>query len=124
MGNGSSGADETALLYGDVGRSQAHNQVVNQLGKISRALLVTKSNAGKILVLFDPRQPVFDDKGSATLQYSRYSFLWRRDSRCASEQLIVNKIGECLSLEWFHDDFIRFQKDSVHSTLHVGVAAD
>jgi len=44
MGDGSRGTDETALLYGDAGRSQAHNQVVNQLWKISRALVIAKSN--------------------------------------------------------------------------------
>src|ERR1700676_1781793 len=124
MGNGSRGTDETALLYGDVARSQAHNQVVNQLGKISRALLVTKSNAGKLLVLFAPRHPVFDDKASATLQYSRHSFLWRRKSNFTSEHPIVDEISECLGLEGLHDDFIRFQKDGVHRTLQVGVAAD
>jgi len=79
----------------------------------------------KLLVLFDPRQPVIDDKGSATLPIFPLLFSFGAGTAGARvRQLIVNKIGECLSLEWFHDDFIRFQKDSVHSTLHVGVAAD
>jgi hypothetical protein len=50
MGNASKGTDETALLYGDVGRSQAHNQVINQLGKMSRAILIAKNNAAKLRV--------------------------------------------------------------------------
>jgi hypothetical protein len=50
MGDRSSGTDGIAFLYGDVGRSQAQNQVLNQLGKISRALLVAKSNSAKLRV--------------------------------------------------------------------------
>ena len=124
MGDRSSGTDGIAFLYGDVGRSQAQNQVLNQLGKISRALLVAKSNSDELRVFLDPRQPIFDDMASATLQYSRHSLLWRWHSKFASEQLIVDEISEFLSLNWFHDDFIRFQKDGVHGALHVGVAAD
>jgi hypothetical protein len=60
MGDGSRGTDGIAFLYGNMGRSQAHNQIGNQLGKIPRALLVTKSNAAKLFVL-DPRQPVFNN---------------------------------------------------------------
>jgi hypothetical protein len=54
---------------------------------------------------------------------SGYSFLWRRNDGLASEQLVVDEISELPSLERFHDDFICFQKDGVHRTLHVGVAA-
>jgi hypothetical protein len=28
-------------------------------------------------------------------------------------------LGEFPDFEWFHDDFVRFQKDGAHSTLHV-----
>ena len=42
----------------------------------------------------------------------------------ATKQFIVDEIGEPFGPEWFLDDFVRFQKDSVHSTLHVGVPAD
>src|ERR1017187_9283514 len=113
-----------ALFPGDVGRSQAHNEVFNQLPKISSALLVAKRNASKIFALFDLRQPIYDDFASATLQYRRHSLLLRPDSRFASEHLLAKQVDEFRSFEWFHDDFIRFQKDSGHSTLHIGVSAD
>ena len=41
-----------------------------------------------------------------------------------TEHLIVNEICEFASLERFHDDFVRFQKNGFHRTLHVRVAAD
>jgi hypothetical protein len=36
----------------------------------------------------------------------------------------VKKFNKSHSFEWFHDDFIRFQKDRGHGALHIGVTAD
>src|SRR5580704_13902717 len=124
MGCGSGGTDGVALLSGAVGRSQTMNQVFDQLGKIPRALLVAERNDVRLPALFDLCQPVFDDQDAATLKYSRHSFLGRRGSVFTSEQLVADEISEYLGLEWFHNDVVRFQKDGVHSALHVGVAAD
>src|ERR1700730_13896317 len=105
MSDGGSGTDGIAFLSGDVGRSQANNQVFDQLRKISGALLVAKRNAGKLLARFDLRQPVFDDKGCALLQYSGHAFLWRWNRRFTTEQLIADEISKFLGLEWLHDNF-------------------
>src|ERR1700730_4249788 len=124
MGYGGSGTDGIVFFSGNVGRSQASNQVSNQLRKITSALLVAERNAVQFLALLDLRQPVFDDKISAMLQYRSHSFFWHRNSKFASEQLIADEISEFPSLEWFDDDIVCLQKDSVHSTLYVGVATD
>ena len=36
----------------------------------------------------------------------------------------MDHFGEFPGLEWFHDDLVGFEKDSVHGALHVRVAAD
>src|SRR5580698_7209232 len=59
-----------------------------------------------------------------TLQYCGYSFFLDPGRRLTSEELFVDHFGQFPGLEWFHDDFVRLQKDSVHSALHIRVAAD
>ena len=60
------------------GCSRAHNEVFNQLRKISRALFVAKRNVAEFFALFDLCQPVLDDIVGTMLQDCSHSFLVRR----------------------------------------------
>src|ERR1035441_7991505 len=91
---------------------------------MSSALVVAKRKVVEFTALFYPRQPVFDDAGNTALQYRSPSFLFHPGGRFASKHLFADELGESADFEWFHHDFVRFQKDSVHGALHVGVAAD
>jgi len=75
MSNGGGGTDGFAFFSGAAGCSQAHNQVFNQFGKISSALLVAKRNVVEFFALFDLRQPVLDDMVCTTVQYCSHSSL-------------------------------------------------
>ena len=68
--------------------------------------------------LLAARRVCTDCNGDPTLSFSS------RSGRFASKHLFADEFGESAHFEWFHDDFIRFQKDGGHSALHVGVAAD
>ena len=40
------------------------------------------------------------------------------------DHFFSDQFGELPNFEWFHDDFVRLQKNGGHGALHVGVAAD
>src|ERR1700691_907272 len=124
MGYRGGGEPGIAVLRGSTGLSQADNQVFDQLRKMSSAFIVAKLEVVEFRTLSYPRQPVFNHNGRTTLQYRGHSFLWRTGSRFTSEQLFVDELCELPGFEWFHDDIVRLQQGSVHSALHVGVAAD
>src|ERR1700690_3717633 len=124
MGDSGGGKNSVAVLRGSTGLSQADNQVYNQFRKMSSALIVAKQKMVEFSALFYSRQPVSNYTGHTTLQYLGHSFLFHPGSRFASEHLVAEEFGEFPGFEWFHDDFVRFEKDSVHSALHVGISAD
>src|SRR5580658_4188204 len=106
MGYGG-GRTNGAFYAGSDGLPQSDNQVFDELGKISSTLLVSQRNVTEVFVLFYPRQPVINDAAGTTLQNRGHSFFFHSGGRLASEQLMVNQVGELPSLEWFHDDFVR-----------------
>ena len=91
---------------------------------MSSTLVVAEQNVVEFFALFCARQPVFDDTANTALQDRAHSLLLRARPGFAGSHLFAEEIGEFSDLEWFHDDFVRFQKDRGHSALHVGIAAD
>ncbi|SPF41898.1 hypothetical protein SBA1_400043 [Candidatus Sulfotelmatobacter kueseliae] len=121
---GGDGKDSIAVLGSGTGLAQADNQVFDQLREMSRTLVVAKQNVVEFPTLFCPCQPVFDDTGNTALQYRAHSLLFQPGGNLAVQHLFPDQVGEFPNLERFHQDFVRFQEDSGHGTLHVGVAAD
>jgi hypothetical protein len=106
------------------GLAQAKSQIFQKLREVSSALVVAKRKPAQLLTLFRRYQPAFHDAGTAAPQDHTNPLLVHAGSRSASGQLRADESGESADIEWFYDDFIRFQKDGGHGPLHVGIAAD
>jgi|SRR5580704_1518104 hypothetical protein len=91
---------------------------------MSSSLVIAKRKAAQFTALFRTYQPPFDNTGNAPLQDHAHSFLFKPGGRSAGEHPFADELGESAYIEWFHDDFVRFEKDSGHGALYVGVAAD
>jgi len=123
MGYG--GGEETASLSFVVAAGLPSAQPDPQPArKMSGTLGVAEQEVVELVALLNAFQPVLDDIDTAALQYRAHSYLVRPDSRFAAKHLFADELSEFFDFEWFHENFVRFQKDSVYGALHVGVAAD
>ena len=72
------GHDGIAVFSRQLSLAQANHQVVNQLGKMSRAFLVAKIKVIEFRGAFCSRQPICDERGFAAFQYCSYALGTRR----------------------------------------------